>query len=105
MRYLTFRLQITGPAGGQTVHAWSPRGQGRAPFVMPLRAGELEVLKTAFAGPGRNLILESPSVQELSPKTLGSGSSQPSSRRRSSACTSGAWISWTTIPRPACGSS
>jgi Tfp pilus assembly protein PilF len=72
VRYLTFRLQITaGPAGGQTVHAWSPRGQGQAPFVLPFRAGELEALKKTFAGPGRNLILESPAMQELSPRAIG----------------------------------
>lgn len=40
MRYERFRLQIvTGSAGERTVHAFSPRGEGQAPFVLPCGFG------------------------------------------------------------------
>lgn len=75
MRSLVFRLQITaGPGDGLTVQAWSPRGEGRAPFVVPFRAGELKALQEGFessAGPGRHLLLDRPEEPRGSPKVFG----------------------------------
>lgn len=51
LRYLTLRLQIvTSPAGGFTVHALSPRGEGRGSFVSPFPGEELCALKAALGG-------------------------------------------------------
>jgi Tfp pilus assembly protein PilF len=41
LRYLRFRLLIsTGPAGGYTVHALTPKGEGRARFKLPVPPSE-----------------------------------------------------------------
>lgn len=71
MRYQGFRLQIVpGPAGGYTIQALSPRGEGRAAFGQD----ELDALKAAFSvplRPGRDLMVHGHPGSGPSLETLG----------------------------------
>lgn len=73
MRYFNFRLQImTGPAGGYTVQALSPRGEGRAPFVSPFPEKELLALKMAIGSrSGRLQARGSAENPDYSPAAVG----------------------------------
>lgn len=72
MRYERFRLQIVaGPAAGFTIHASSPRGEGRAPFLPPFRPDEAGALQTALWRSVRNLAAEERDTPAQSPESIG----------------------------------
>jgi len=48
LKYLSFRLQIVASTGSYTVYAFSPQGEGRAPFVAPYSLDEVRALNLAL---------------------------------------------------------
>jgi hypothetical protein len=72
VRYQRFRLQIVaGPAASFTIHASSPRGEGRAPFIPPFKPEEAGALQTALWRSLRNLTAEEGDRPARSPASIG----------------------------------
>ena len=71
MRYLRFQLLIsTGPSGGYTVHALTPKGEGRARFNLPFPPAVAAAAWRQSVRAGRDLH-SSQVVSGLSPEVLG----------------------------------
>lgn len=62
---------MAGPAASFTVHAWSPRGEGRAPFIPPFRPDEAGALQTALWRSVRNLTAQAITEPTRSPAAIG----------------------------------
>jgi len=72
VKYQRFRLQIVaGPAASFMVHAWSPRGEGRALFIPPFRPEEAGALQTALWRSVRHLTAEEGDEPTRSPASIG----------------------------------
>jgi len=71
VRYLSFRLQIVTGRAGYVVHALSPRGEGRAPFVPPRLPREADGLGPALWRARRHVTAQPGEEPQASPEAMG----------------------------------